>query len=160
MHDVLVDEFILTSAGVEELREELEGVRSELAAAELRLSKSMQRAGDAGEVGEYLDAQREQEFLARRVALLEGWLDHSEVLDAAARERDAVGIGSQTEFDDLDTGEHSCFELVSSPESNIARGRLSVDSPVGRALCGHRLGDTVEVLTPRGRRHLRVVAVH
>lgn len=159
MHDGFVDEFMLTSAGVDELQQELERLRSELAAAEQRLSMSMQRAGDAGEVGEYLDAQREQEFLERRLALLEAWLDHAEVLDEPVRTHDAVELGSRTEFDDLDTGEHSCFELVSSPESNVARSRLSVDSPVGRALRGHRVGDTVDVLTPKGRRHLRVVAV-
>jgi transcription elongation factor GreA len=159
VHDAVVDELTLTSAGIEALRRELARLRVELAAAGDRLAASVPRAGDAGEVGEYLDAQREHELLYHRVALIEEWLDGARTLEVTARAHDAVELGAHTEFEDLDTGESSSFELVSSPESNIARGRLSVDSPVGHALFGHHAGDIVEVLTPKGRRHLRVIAV-
>ena len=73
--------------------------------------------------------------------------------------RDGAVIGTATDVEDLDTGVQSHFELVSSAESNLARGRLSVESPVGRALVGRRPGDTVEVLTPKGRRHFKLLAV-
>jgi transcription elongation factor GreA len=70
-----------------------------------------------------------------------------------------VEVGSWTELLDLDTGVESAFTLVPPSESNPSLGRLSADSPVGRALLGHHLGETIDVMTPRGRRHLRLVRV-
>jgi len=70
-----------------------------------------------------------------------------------------VEVGSRTELLDLDTGLESAFTLVSPAESNPSLGRLSAESPVGRALLGHHLGETVDVLTPRGHRHLRLLRV-
>ena len=73
---------------------------------------------------------------------------------------DVAEIGAHAEVEDVDAGSRSSYELVGSPESNIARGRLSVDAPVGRALLGHRAGDVVEVLTPKGRRRLKLLDVY
>jgi transcription elongation factor GreA len=69
-------------------------------------------------------------------------------------------VGALTEFEDLESHALSSFELVVSADSNIGRGRLSVDAPVGRALLGHRPGDVVEVITPKGRRRLKLVDIH
>jgi Transcription elongation factor, GreA/GreB, C-term len=108
---------------------------SYVAGHDVLMDEFLQCAADAGGVGEHQGS------------------------DASTRARDVVGLGAHAEFEDLATGERSSYELVSSPESNVARGRLSVTSPVGRALYGHHAGDTVEVVTPRGRRRLRVVAI-
>jgi len=70
-----------------------------------------------------------------------------------------VQVGSWTELLDLDTGLESAFTLVPPAEANPSLGRLSAESPVGRALIGHRLGETVDVMTPRGHRHLQLVRV-
>jgi len=149
----------MTSAGSEDLENELLRLRAEYEAGEARLAEAMEDAGDANEVGEYLDIQREHELLARRIARIEEWLDHARVVDAEARPHDTAEIGAEAEFEDVETGTRSTFELVSSPESNVARGRLSIDSPVGHALEGHHVGDTVEVVTPKGRRRLRLLAI-
>ena len=151
---------MLTTQGVEELRHELERLRAELVLGEDRLAKAMERAGDAGEVGEYLDAQREQELIERRVAVIEEWIENAHPLVVPPTAHEQAELGAQAEFEDIDSGERSSFELVASPESNIARGRLSIDSPVGHALLGHHAGETVEVATPRGRRHLKLVSIH
>ena len=150
---------MLTTAGVEELEHELERLRTEQALGETRLADAMERAGDPDEVGEYLDAQREQELIARRIAVLEEWLGNSAVLDRPESVHEHAELGARAEFEDVDTGVRSSFELVSSPESNVARGRLSIDSPVGHALLGHHAGEVVDVITPKGRRHLKVLAV-
>lgn len=71
----------------------------------------------------------------------------------------AVSLGVHFVIDDLDDGSRDDYVLVSSAESNPAAGRLSDVSPVGRAVRDHRKGDLVDVLTPRGPRHLRIVDV-
>lgn len=142
-----------------ELERELERLRHELATSDARLAQSMERAGDPDEVGEYLDAQREEELIARRIAILEEWLDECTVIDETTASHECAELGARAEFEDVDTGVRSAFELVGSPESNVAGGRLSIDSPVGHALLGHRAGDSIEVVTPKGRRHLRVLAI-
>ena len=144
---------------VEELERELERARDALAASERRLAGTTEHAGDAGEVGEYLDAQRDQELFGRLAAFLEERLLQARLLEHATDVHDVAEIGAHAEFEDVETHFRSSFELVSSPESNIASGRLSVDAPVGRALLGHHAGDVVEVITPKGRRRLRLLDV-
>ena len=70
-----------------------------------------------------------------------------------------VVLGSWAKLEDLDSGAQSRFEVVSSAESNPSQGRISIESPVGRAIFGRHPGETVEVITPKGRRHLKVLAI-
>lgn len=154
-----MDQQYLTIAGRNEIEHELARLRLARSESGRRLGDSMLLAGDAGDVGEYLDEQREQDLLDRRIELLEERLATAEPIQPAQREHAGAVIGTATDVEDLETGVRSHFELVSSAESNPARGRLSVESPVGRALVGHRPGDTVEVLTPKGRRHLKLLSV-
>jgi transcription elongation factor GreA len=154
-----MDEIVLTPGGLAELERELEELRDTQAEVSDRLSLVTPRAGDAGEITEYLDAQREEEMLERRIDLLEERLSVASVLDPTTLPAGEAVIGSWAEVEDLDNGGTSRFELVSSPESNPAAGRLSIESPVGRAILGHSPGETVDVLTPRGHRHLRLLSV-
>ncbi len=154
-----MDQQYLTEAGRQEIEEELARLRTARSESERRLGDSMLLAGDAGDVGEYLDEQREQDLLDRRIELLEGRVATAEIVEPDQLAHEVAVIGTAADIEDLDTGLRSHFELVGSAESNPARGRLSVESPVGRALVGHRPGDTIDVLTPKGRRHLKVVAV-
>ncbi len=154
-----MDEIVLTPDGLVELERELADLRGTQTEVSERLSLAMQRAGDAGEITEYLDAQRDEEMIERRIDLLEERLAVATVLDPATVPAGEAVIGSWAEVEDLDTGGTSRFELVSSPESNPSAGRLSVESPVGRAILGHSPGETVDVLTPRGHRHLKLRSV-
>ena len=154
-----MDPQYLTPEGRQEIEQELARLHEARTESEHRLGDSLVLAGDAGDVGEYLDEQREQELLDRRIELLEERLATALVSAPAETPREGAVIGTAADVEDLDTGVQSHFELVSSAESNPARGRLSVESPVGRAIVGHRPGDTVEVLTPKGRRHLKVLSV-
>lgn len=155
----VVDELYLTPTGKQEIEEELARLHAARTEGEHHLSEAMQLAGDAGDVGEYLDEQRALDLIDRRIQLLDDRLATSHVLEADQVPRQGAVIGTAADVEDLDTGEQSHFELVSSAESNPALGRLSVESPVGRAIVGRRPGDTIEVLTPKGRRHLKVLAV-
>jgi transcription elongation factor GreA len=72
---------------------------------------------------------------------------------------DVVGFGSRVEVEDVSSGRRQVYTLVSAPEADPGAGRVSIASPVGRALEGARPGDTVSVPTPRGDRRLKVVAI-
>ena len=154
-----MDQQYLTPAGRREIEQELARLHAARAESERRLGDAMLLAGDAGDVGEYLDEQREQDLLDRRIELLDERLAAAQIADPVRPSREGAVVGTAADVEDLDTGVQSHFELVSSAESNPGRGRLSVESPVGRALVGHRPGDTVEVLTPKGRRHLKLLAI-
>lgn len=150
---------MLSKEGAEQLARELAEHRSALADADRRAEAITLDAGDAGELAEYLDVQRERDLLAHRIELIERWLDRARVLDRPRRTHDVAELGAVAHFEDVATGRVSTFELVSSPESDVGAGRLSIESPVGRSLLGHHAGDTVEIVTPSGRRRLRVVSI-
>jgi transcription elongation factor GreA len=154
-----MDEIVLTSEGRAGLERELARLRVEQRKVTERISQAMPRAGDAGEITEYLDAQREEEMIERRIALLEERLAAARVLDRRSLPRHEVALGSWAELEDVDTGTRARYEVVSSPEANPTLGRLSAESPVGRAILGHHPGDTVDVLTPKGHRHLKLLSV-
>ncbi len=72
---------------------------------------------------------------------------------------DVVGFGSRVEVEDAGKGKTTVYTLVSAPEADPADGKLSIDSPVGKALTGARVGDTVKLETPRGARELKVLSI-
>jgi len=80
-------------------------------------------------------------------------------MQSGSATRAAAEVGANAEFEDAQTGERSVYLLVPQAQSDVAHGRLSVESPVGRALVGRRAGETIVVVTPKGRRRLRLIAV-
>jgi len=147
---------VITPEGLEALRAELERLetvgRQEIA----ERIKTARDFGDLKENSEYHDAKNDQALLERRITIL-----GAQVRDAVAVEVDAaadvVGFGSIITVLDETTGAEATYTLVGSAEARAGAGRLSADSPVGRALIGHRAGDVVAVQTPRGPRRYRVV---
>jgi len=112
--------------------------------------------GDISENAEYEDAKQEQSFLEGRIATLEGQLKNAEVI-AATNGRDRVSIGSKVVITGAD-GEET-FTIVGSAEASPREGRISNESPVGRALMGKRVGDMVQVSAPRGVMKITVEAI-
>jgi transcription elongation factor GreA len=154
------DEVVLTPEGHERLVEEhrhLETVRRPEAAARLR--QALEVAGDLGDNPEYLDARTELDLVEERIAVLERRLADARVLRPDETSTKVVSLGSRVVLEDVD--DHTELELlfVSSAESSPVDGRLSSDSPVGRAIAGHRKGDVVEVHAPHRVRHLRIADV-
>ena len=155
------DVVVLTPEGHARLEEEhllLTRVKRPEAAA--RLTQALEIAGDLGDNPEYLDAQTELNLIDERIALLEQRLHAARVLQPDELSSEVVSIGSRVLLDDLDDGSKEEYVLVSSAESNPSAGRLSNESPVGRAIEGHHRGDVVTALAPRHVRHLRIAGIH
>jgi transcription elongation factor GreA len=152
------DAIVMTPEGLAALEAELERLetvaRREIA-ERIRVAREW---GDLKENAEYHDAKNDQAHLETRIKRIRGQLQAAEVREAPAP-TDVVGFGSRVEVEDAASGRRQAYTLVSATEAEPGAGRLSIASPVGRALEGARIGDTVRVPTPRGERELRVVAI-
>lgn len=154
------DELVLTRSGYEALVEELRRLREEKhPAAVEELQQAVEMAGDLSDNSEYLQARSELDRIEERIELLETRLGTARPL----RPREGVGgvisRGSHVVVEDLDDATTWDYVLVASAESDPEHGRLSDESPVGRAIAGHRKGDVVEARTPRRTRHFRITQV-
>jgi transcription elongation factor GreA len=123
------------------------------------LHRAAEVAGDLSDNSEYLHARAELDRLEERVDLLERRLRAARRLRPREGASGVVSRGSHVVVEDLDDSTTSEFVLVASAESDPENGRLSDESPVGRALAGHAKGDVVEARTPRRTRHLRITQV-
>ena len=146
---------VMSAAALEALHAELarlEGDGRREIAERIRIAREW---GDLKENAEYHDAKKSQAMLETRILQL-----RETALLAELREEqsggDAAGLGSRVTVADEATGRESVYSLVSATESDPARGAVSFQSPMGRALDGARVGDTVVVATPKGERRLAV----
>ncbi len=150
---------ILTPAGYEKLKatiEELETVKRREVADRIREAREF---GDITENAEYDDAKNEQALLEHRIARLKEQLHAARVIDTSDVPTDMVSIGSKVKVKDVDHGDVDEYEIVGSAEADPANRRLSNESPVGRAVLGHKKGDVVEVATPGGSIRLKIVSI-
>ena len=154
-----VDQNAISAEGLERLRaevEEMETTGRREGAERIRIAREW---GDLKENAEYHDAKNSLALLERRITVMRERLDNAVVVEAAAGDEDVVRFGSRVEVVDQASGRPAAYTLVGAAEADLSAGKLSTESPVGRALAGARAGDTVSVPTPRGPRELRVVAV-
>ncbi|MBE2314862.1 transcription elongation factor GreA [Solirubrobacter sp. CPCC 204708] len=120
--------------------------------------KTAREWGDLKENSEYHDAKNDQAHLETKILRIREQLLNAEVREVATS-TDSVGFGNKVDVEDVKSGKQQSYTLVSPPEAAPAEGKLSMDSPVGKALLGARVGDTVKLETPRGARELKIVAI-
>jgi transcription elongation factor GreA len=151
---------ILTPDGLERLKtelEELQGPKRREVAARIKEAREF---GDIMENSEYDDAKNEQAMLEAKIAQLEEKLRSASVIDAKELGTDEVRVGSTVHVKDEKTGKSVKYALVGSAEADPAENKLSNESPVGKALLGHKRGETVEVAVPRGpKRKLKITKI-
>ena len=112
------------------------------------------------ENSEYDDAKNEQAMLEAKIAQLEDKLRSASVIDASELSTDEVRVGTTVHVKDEKTGKSVKYAVVGSAEANPSENKLSNESPVGRALIGHKRGETVEVAVPRGpKRKLKITKI-
>ena len=151
------DEYEMTAEGLAALEAEIERLESEERARIAEDIKTARSYGDLSENAEYHAAKEAQAHLETRIQGLRHQLTHATVVEVSGG--DVVAFGSVVTVVDEGSGRESTYTLVSAVEADAAAGRLSVDSPVARALRGKSAGELASVETPRGERRLRVVSV-
>ena len=148
---------LMTQEGYDRLRRELETLTTRTrwdVAKRLRVARD--DGGDPAENGELMAALDEQGLLEQRISQLQARLASARVVAAAAD--GTAGIGTRVRLHSRAAGIVE-YELVGVGEADAGRGRISIDSPVGKAIAGRRTGETVEVETPRRVRRLKLLAV-
>jgi transcription elongation factor GreA len=149
----------MTPEGFARLEEELKRLRTEERPAVIRAIADAREHGDLAENAEYHAARERQSFVEGRLAELEDIIARAEVIRPSVQNPDVVRFGATVVLVDEDTEEEAEYRLVGSYEADASAGQLSVTSPLGRALIGKRLGDSVEVTTPRGHRSYEVIRI-
>ena len=153
-------ETLLTPQGLEELKgkiEHLSTVRRREVAARIKEAREF---GDIAENSEYDDAKNEQAMLEKQIAELEEKLRSARIIDEKNVDTETVTVGVLVHVKDQKTDKSTKFKIVGSAEANPSENRLSNESPVGRALLGHKRGETVTVPVPRGpARKLKITKI-
>jgi transcription elongation factor GreA len=148
---------------VKRLRKEVETLKREL---NVELPKELERArahGDLSENAEWAMAKQRQEFLRARLNNLEARVAELSMINIESIPRDTVGLGSKVELEDLDEGGLAEYEIVVPEEVDGAQNRISLSSPLGKALIGKASDDDIEVQTPKGKRAYlvrKLVTIH
>jgi transcription elongation factor GreA len=147
----------LSQASVDQLKEELnylQTVREKEVAEQIREARSF---GDLSENSEYDEAKTEQGKLYSRIAEIEEILDNVEIIEVVS-DGDAIGMGFKVTLVEVGETDEEVYEIVGSQESDPRIGRISEDSPIGRALMGKHAGDEILVEAPAGDLHFRILA--
>ncbi len=153
-------EVILTPEGLEKLQEELDLLSGEKRREVAARIKEAREFGDISENSEYDDAKNEQAMLESRIAQLEEKLRAASIIDAKDITTDVVSVGTIVHVKDEKTGKSQKFTIVGSSEANPADLKLSNESPVGRALLGHKRNEIVSVPVPKGpARKLKITKI-
>jgi transcription elongation factor GreA len=152
-------EIILTPEGFQRLKEEIEylsSVKRDEVAERIRASRDF---GDISENSEYDDAKNEQAMLEARIYSLEERLRSAIVIDSDNVATDVVGVGTKVTLQDMQRGDVVQYAIVGSAEADPSAHKLSNESPVGRAILGHKPGDKVTVAVPQGSKKFKVLAI-
>jgi transcription elongation factor GreA len=148
--EAVVKEVILTPEGYKKLKREIEHLSTERRREVAERIRVARQFGDISENAEYDDAKNDQMLLEHRIARLEEQLRNARVIEKKEISSDVVSIGSRVRLRDVDAKQTFEYHIVGSAEANPAEMKLSNESPVGKAILGHKKGETVEVTTPRG----------
>jgi len=152
----LSDRVVMTAEAQQALQAELEHLEQVSRKEIAERIKTAREWGDLKENSEYHDAKNDQAHLETKILRIREQLLNAEVREVESQ-TEIVGFGSRVEFEDA-RGK-TTYTLVSPSEAAPGEGRISVDSPVAKALMGTRVGDTVKLETPRGARELKIVAI-
>lgn len=150
----------LTVTGAQLLKEELQHLKS-VARPEIIAAIAEARShGDLSENAEYEAAKEKQGFIEGRIAELENKLSHAQVIDPKEIHAEGrVVFGATVTLEDLDSGEEVTYQIVGDDEADIKSCKISVNSPIARALIGREEGDVAEVQAPSGVREYEILAV-
>jgi transcription elongation factor GreA len=150
----------MTADGYTRLQEELKSLKSVDRPAVIKALEEARAHGDLSENAEYHAAKERQSFIEGRVAELEDKISRADVIDVSKLSGETIRFGATVKLADEDTDEEVTYQIVGADEGDISRGRISLTSPLARALIGKNPGDSVEVTAPGGNKAYEVLKVH
>ena len=149
----------MTRAGYEKLEQELRHLKSVERPKIVREIETARAHGDISENAEFHAAKERQSYLEGRVRLLEDKLARAQVIDTTGQVPDKVRFGVTVALEDVESGEQVTYTILGEDESDVSQGRISVVSPVARALLGKEVGASVKVRVPKGTREFEILDI-
>ncbi|BDF59057.1 transcription elongation factor GreA [Christensenellaceae bacterium] len=154
------DDVVLTHQGVKELEEKLEYLKTVRRLEIAEEIKTARAFGDLSENAEYDEAKNEQAKIEGEIVMLEKMLRNATVVDQDDVDVQRVNVGTTVKVYDKEFDEEVEYMIVGSAEANMSQNKISNESPVGRALLGKKVGNTVKVETPGGTVKLKILDIH
>ncbi|HEY1883851.1 MAG TPA: transcription elongation factor GreA [Candidatus Cybelea sp.] len=152
-------EIVLTAEGLTKLEQELDELKSVHRREVNDRIRQAKEYGDLSENAEYEDAKQEQAFIEGRILKLEAMIRNARIIDESEYAADEVHLGAVVKVRDMKKNDGYEFSIVGSAEADPSNQRISNESPLGRALMGHKKGTVVDVVTPRGVVKYKIEAI-
>ncbi len=154
----MVEKVPMTAEGHQRLEAELKNLKHEQRPAVIKAIEEARAHGDLSENAEYHAAKEQQGFIESRINDIEGKISRAEVIDPKELSGDTVIFAATVSIADEDDN-LSKYQIVGVDEVDVSAGKISFSSPIGRALIGRKVGDEVEVKTPRGETYYEITKV-
>jgi len=149
----------ITREGYNQLSKELENLKKVVRPQVIKAIEEARSHGDLTENAEYEAAKEKQAFTEKKIHEIEQRLANSEIIDSCNFPSDRVGFGSMVTLENLNNGGEVTYQIVGADESDIKSGKISIVSPLGRALLGKEIDDEVVVQTPGGIKKYTVLKI-
>ena len=149
----------MTPRGYENLKEELKQLTTKERPAVISAISSAREHGDLKENAEYHAAKEQQGFIEGRIQELNEKLALANVIDITKLSGDKVVFGAKVSFVDVNTEEESSYQIVGADESDLSQKKISISSPIARALIGRSIGDTLTIPIPKGKIEIEITNV-
>jgi transcription elongation factor GreA len=154
-----MDKIPITASGASRLKDELRSLKTVERPAVIKAIAAAREHGDLSENAEYHAAREHQSFIEGRIAELEDQVSRIDVIDVKSLKGKEIMFGATVTVADEETDVEKTYQIVGEYEADPSEGRISVTSPIARALIGRKVGDSVEVMTPGGQKDYEIVKV-
>ena len=154
-----MEKFPLTKQGFIALEQELKNLKGVERPNIIAAIAEARSHGDLSENAEYSAAKEKQSFIEGRIQDLEAVLSRAQVIDVAATKSDVIRFGATVSVADEDTNEEKTYQIVGDYEADIEKNKISLSSPLAKALIGKEVGDVAEYMAPGGKKYFEIIDV-
>ena len=151
-----MDKFPITNEGFEQIEIELKNLKSIERPSVIKSIAEAREHGDLSENAEYHAAKEKQSFIEGRIADLENKISRAEVINTKKLKGNKIIFGATVTLGDMDSNKNIIYQIVGTEEADVENGKISISSPLARALLGKKIDDTVEVYSPGGSKEYEI----